>query len=107
MRILLLLLGMSTMTSLSAQQGGADELEYFPQQLTASRLLYYCAGSALTNSGRERVKTCGLHQRRGGGCAPAGGTQAVDGAVRNLCSERDLLVPVRGDLPSLFRQEDG
>jgi len=58
MRILLLLVGLSAVTGLAAQEGGADELEYFPQQLTASKLLYYCAGSSLTTSGRERVKTC-------------------------------------------------
>lgn len=58
MRLLFLILGMSTVIGLPAQEDGGDSLEYFPQQLTASRLLYYCAGSSLTGSGRERVKTC-------------------------------------------------
>lgn len=81
MRILMLLLGMSTMMSLSAQQGGANELEYFPQQLTAGRLLYYCAGSALTNSGRERVKTC------------AGFISGVEEGVRLLEARKLLTSP--------------
>lgn len=57
MRFLVLMLGMSTAMGLAAQEDGGSP-DYFPQQLTASRLLYYCAGSSLTSSGRERVKTC-------------------------------------------------
>lgn len=57
MKLILFVACMSMTLGLAAQEDG-DALEYFPQQLTASRLLYYCAGSALTASGRERVKTC-------------------------------------------------
>ena len=83
MRILLLFLSMSMVSGLAAQEGDADELEYFPQQLTASRLLYYCAGSRLTSSGRERVKTC------------AGFISGVEEGVR-LLEARKLLTEASG-----------
>jgi hypothetical protein len=58
MRLLVFALGMSVITGLAAQEGDRESLEYFPQQLTAGRLLYYCAGSSMTSRGRERIKTC-------------------------------------------------
>jgi len=81
MRTLLLLLSMWTATGLAAPEREADALEYFPQQLTASRLLFYCAGSALTNSGRERVKTC------------AGFISGVEEGVRLLEARAQLTEP--------------
>ena len=58
MRVLLSIIGISMAMAVMAQDDRGDVLEYFPQQLTSGRLLYYCAGSLLTNTGRERVKTC-------------------------------------------------
>ncbi len=71
---------MSMTLGLAAQEGG-EALEYFPQQLTASRLLYYCAGSSLTGSGRERVKTC------------AGFISGVEEGVRLLEARQQLKEP--------------
>lgn len=87
MRILLLLVGISTVTGLAAQEGNADALEYFPQQLTAGRLLYYCSGSALTGSGRERVKTC------------AGFISGVEEGVRLLEARKLLIEPLNVCVP--------
>jgi len=58
MRLIVLISAVSAATGLAAQEGNGS-LDYFPQQLTASRLLVYCAGSSLTSTGRERAKACG------------------------------------------------
>lgn len=59
MRIPMLFLGLLATTGLAAQESGGDEDVYFPQQLTASELLYACASSSLSNRGRERRRFCG------------------------------------------------
>jgi len=36
----------------------ANETTFFPQQISANKLLHYCASSSLTSSGRNRQKFC-------------------------------------------------
>lgn len=44
--------------AVSAQDQAGDNLNYFPQQLSARDLLVHCASSSLTDRGRERQRYC-------------------------------------------------
>ena len=59
MRILFLL-SVGFFTAAVALAGESDDSaeKYFPQKLTAQELLYYCAASALTSTGRNRQYYC-------------------------------------------------
>lgn len=83
MRFLALVLSMSVAAGPAARESGGDAPDYFPQQLKANRLLYYCAGSSLTGTGRERLKTC------------AGFISGVEEGVR-LLEARGLLTEPSG-----------
>ena len=41
-----------------ASQESEPDQQYFPQQITAKKLLVYCASSAMTKAGRERRQYC-------------------------------------------------
>ncbi len=47
-----------TASAAGEKQPDKEEQQYFPQQMTAKELLYACASSSLTRTGRERKKYC-------------------------------------------------
>jgi hypothetical protein len=61
-----------------AQQPVPQDQAQFPQQMSASRLLKYCASSALTQAGRERRRYC------------AGFTSGVEETLRILQQQHKL-----------------
>ena len=81
MRIPVLVLASLLTTSLWAQESGGDGEDYFPQQFTASELLYACASSSLSNRGRERRRFCG------------GFISGVEESLRLLDARQGLKVP--------------
>ncbi|MGB5585261.1 MAG: Rap1a/Tai family immunity protein [Gammaproteobacteria bacterium] len=58
MRFALLLIGFFTAAVTLAGETDESKDKYFPQKLTAQELLYYCAASALSSSGRNRQYYC-------------------------------------------------
>ena len=58
MRHSIVIIGLLLAASAFADESGGGEEKYFPQKLTAQDLLYYCASSALTSSGRNRQNYC-------------------------------------------------
>ncbi|MBF0265748.1 MAG: hypothetical protein HQL46_10785 [Gammaproteobacteria bacterium] len=44
--------------NINANENETENDKIFPQQLTAQELLYYCASSKLTPTGREKRKYC-------------------------------------------------
>ncbi len=112
MRYFAIFLGFSIAICAAAEEDGADETKYFPQQLTAQQLLYACASSSLTGVGRERRRFCAgfvsgveesfrvLDTTRGSPglariCAPAGTTAAnfSDAYIKHASKITDLSRP--------------
>jgi hypothetical protein len=81
MRIFVPFMGLLLASGLAAQESAGDRGVYFPQQLTASELLYACASSSLSNRGRERRRFCG------------GFISGVEEAIRLLDARQGLARP--------------
>ena len=58
MKFLFVIIGVITATVALADEDSDSTEKYFPQKLTAQGLLYYCASSALSNTGRNRQNYC-------------------------------------------------
>lgn len=58
MRVLVFTLGLCVAACATAEEDAAEPTRFFPQQLTAQELLYACASSSLSRTGRERKKFC-------------------------------------------------
>ena len=72
MRLLTVIAGLLVMISATANEKTEVAEQYFPQQISAKKLLVYCTSSAMTKSGRERRRYC------------AGFISGVEEAVRLL-----------------------
>lgn len=57
MRILLVI-GLALVAAVAVAEDPGKMDNYFPQKLTAQRLLQYCASSGLSSSGRNRQNYC-------------------------------------------------
>ena len=71
-RLLTVIAGLLMVISAAANEEAEVTEQYFPQQISAKKLLVYCASSAMTKSGRERRQYC------------AGFVSGVEEAVRLL-----------------------
>ncbi len=58
MRLLIVITGLLIGGFAWANQESEPAQQYFPQQITAKKLLVYCASSAMTKAGRERRQYC-------------------------------------------------
>ena len=58
MRLLIIIAGLLIGGSAWANQESEPDQQYFPQQITAKKLLVYCSSSAMTRAGRERRQYC-------------------------------------------------
>ena len=58
MRLLIVITGLLIGGFAWANQESEPAEQYFPQQITAKKLLVYCASSAMTKAGRERRQYC-------------------------------------------------
>ncbi|MCP3870814.1 MAG: hypothetical protein GY703_22510 [Gammaproteobacteria bacterium] len=76
MRTVIIVLGLLAVSFTAAGQEQEVTELYFPQQISAKKLLNYCASSGLTKSGRERQRYC------------AGFVSGVEESVRLLESRR-------------------
>jgi len=57
-RLLIVITGLLIGGFAWANQESEPAQQYFPQQITAKKLLVYCASSAMTKAGRERRQYC-------------------------------------------------
>jgi len=57
-KLLIVITGLLIGGSVWANQESEPAQQYFPQQITAKKLLVYCASSAMTKAGRERRQYC-------------------------------------------------
>lgn len=58
MRLLIVIAGLLIGGAVWANQESDPAQQYFPQQITAKKLLVYCSSSAMTRAGRERRQYC-------------------------------------------------
>lgn len=97
MRYSLLAIGFFVTAVTLADESDDPTEKYFPQKLTAQDLLYYCAASSLSSSGRNRQNYC------------SGFVSGVEESVRLLdthvgaAAEKVICVPA-GQPASHFRQ---
>lgn len=81
MRLLIVIAGLLIGGTAWASQESEPVQQYFPQQITAKKLLVYCASSAMTKVGRERRQYC------------AGFVSGVEESVRLLDEDLPQSVP--------------
>ena len=85
MRFSLLMIGLvAAAVSLAGENDDSTE-KYFPQKLTAQDLLYYCAASTLSSSGRGRQNYCAGFVSGVEESVRLLDTDARDGSKRVIC----------------------
>jgi hypothetical protein len=97
MRFSLSIIGFLAATTGFAAASDDTAEKYFPQKLTAQQLLYYCASSALSSSGRNRQNYC------------SGFVSGVEESVRLLDTDghagnKKFICTPEGKLASDFRE---